>query len=114
MKTITITLDLTAENLEKLKAFLPEQVWPEEITKPTVTIPKEEPVTETKEEPVAKEEPQISKSDIRAAALALSKSGKKDALSEIFKKYGGKKLSDFDNRPDLYGAMMKDLVDANA
>ena len=108
MKTITITLDLTAENLEKLKAFLPEQTWPEEITKPTVTIPKEEPVTETKEEP------QVSKSDIRAAALALSKSGKKDALSEIFKKYGGKKLSDFDNRPDLYGAMMKDLVDANA
>lgn len=111
---ITITMDLTAKNLEKVKALLPaaNETY-EQIS--LFDSPSEAPVEQPKAEdptPEMSEKP-ISKSDIRAVALKLSKAGKQDVLAEIFKKFGCKKLSDFDQRTEDYPALMKELVNAN-
>lgn len=113
---ITITMDLTADNLNKLKALLPnDQIpgqlslfdSPSEVTveQPTETPkPIEAPKTET---------PAITQTDIRAAATKLSKAGKQEELAAIFAKFGGKKLSDFKERPEVYPDLMRELVNAN-
>lgn len=114
---ITITMDLTQENLNKLRALLPETEIPGQMTmfdtpsettvEPTPAAPAPAP-----EEPKAEEKP-ITKTDIRAVALKLSKAGKQKELAEIFGKFGCKKLSDFDDRTDDYPALMKELVSVN-
>lgn len=129
---ITVTMDLTADNLSKLQALLPEvfdspaeaAVEPntKKEPKPKISLPAPEAeqltideVTATPEAPVVEEAPAatISKTDIRAVALKLSKAGKQKELAEIFAKFGAKKLSDFDSRPADYPALMKELVSAN-
>lgn len=115
---ITITMDLTQENLNKLRALLPETEIPGQMTmfdapsenavEPAATVaPAPAP-----EEPKTEEKP-ITKTDIRAVALKLSKAGKQKELAEIFGKFGCKKLSDFDDRTDDYPALMKELVSVN-
>lgn len=117
---ITITMDLTQENLSKLRALLPESDIPGQMTmfdapsettvEPAATeAPAPAPVPEA---PKAEEKP-ITKTDIRAVALKLSKAGKQKELAEVFGKFGCKKLSDFDNRTDDYPALMKELVSVN-
>ncbi len=53
----------------------------------------------------------VSKTDVRAAATVLSKAGKREELSAIFAKFGGKKLSDI--KEEDYPALMKELEAAN-
>lgn len=53
----------------------------------------------------------VSKTDVRAAATVLSKAGKREELSAIFVKFGGKKLSDI--KEEDYPALMKELEAAN-
>ncbi len=108
---ITLTMELTAENLEKLKSLIPaENETYERLS--LFDSPSEAPVEQPKaEDPVPVK--LISKSDIREVALKLSKAGKQDVLAEIFKKFGCKKLSDFDDRTEDYSALMKELVSAN-
>lgn len=53
----------------------------------------------------------VSKTDVRAIATALSKSGKREELSAIFAEFGGKKLSDIKEAD--YPALMERLVAAN-
>lgn len=117
---ITITMDLTQENLNKLRALLPETEIPGQMTmfdtpsetavEPAATVaPAPAPAPE---EPKAEEKP-ITKTDIRAVALKLSKAGKQKELAEVFGKFGCKKLSDFDDRTDDYPALMKELVSVN-
>lgn len=116
---ITITMDLTQENLDKLRALLPDAQIPgqTEFDAPSerTTEPKPEPKPQT-EEPAEKptEDPapaeKVTKTDIRAVALKLSKAGKQKELAAAFAKFGCKKLSDFDARPDDYPALMKELV----
>lgn len=101
---ITITMDLTAENLDKLKSLIPSKEVPGQITFDSLSeIPAEQPNPETVSE-------KITKTDIRAAALKLSKAGKQKELAAAFAKFGGKKLSDFDSRPEEYPNLMKELV----
>lgn len=115
---ITITMDLTQENLNKLRALLPDTELPgqvsmfdapSETTVESTPAPAAAPVPEA---PKAEEKP-ITKTDIRAVALKLSKSGKQKELAEVFGKFGCKKLSDFDNRTDDYPALMRELVSVN-
>jgi hypothetical protein len=112
---ITVTMELTQENLSKLRALLPDTEIPgqvsmfdspsEMICPPTAEAPKTEaPKTEDKP---------ITKTDIRAVALKLSKAGKQKELADIFAKFGCKKLSDFDSRTEDYPALMKELVSVN-
>lgn len=114
---ITITMDLTQENLNKLRALLPETEIPGQMTMfdtPSETTVEPTPAASAPapEEPKAEEKP-ITKTDIRAVALKLSKAGKQKELAEIFGKFGCKKLSDFDDRTDDYPALMKELVSVN-
>lgn len=101
---ITIEMELTAENLEKIKALVEDGG-----AKVQADIPAKE---EVKEDTAPAKE--ITKTDIRAVALQLSKVGKQDVLAEIFKKFGCKKLSDFDKRTEDYPELMRELVKANA
>lgn len=120
---ITVTMELTQENLSKLRALLPDTEIPGQVSmfdspsEKSVEAPKTEaPKTETPapvaEAPKTEDKP-ITKTDIRAVALKLSKAGKQKELADIFAKFGCKKLSDFDSRTEDYPALMKELVSVN-
>lgn len=112
---ITVTMDLTQENLSKLKALLPDTEIPGQVS--MFDSPSEKPVEAPAPAPVAEapktEDKPITKTDIRAVALKLSKAGKQKELADIFAKFGCKKLSDFDDRTEDYPSLMKELVSAN-
>lgn len=114
---ITVTMELTQENLSKLRALLPDAEIPGQVS--MFDSPSEKPVEPTAEAPApATEAPKtedkpITKTDIRAVALKLSKAGKQKELADIFAKFGCKKLSDFDSRTEDYPALMKELVSVN-
>lgn len=126
---ISLTLELTPENLEKLKVFCED----------TKAAPVKKSAAKTKAAPAEKPEPpkakdesgklpfeeapaekpeekapakQISLTDVRAVALKLSKAGKSDLLKEIFAKFDATKLSEVP--ADRYEDLMKELADANA
>jgi hypothetical protein len=127
---ITLTLDLTAENLDKLKVFCQETgAAPAQAekkapaTKAVAKTAKAEPKQEAKEEPATeapkeeapaaeetKEENPLTLTDVRAVALKLSKAGKSDVLKDIFKKFGATKLSEVP--ADKYGELMQELTNA--
>lgn len=107
---ITITMDLTADNLNKLKALLPDEQSPGQLS---MFDSPSETVVEQKDEAPKTEAPAITQTDIRAAATKLSKAGKQEELAAIFAKFGGKKLSDFKERPEVYPDLMRELVNAN-
>lgn len=113
---ITITMDLTQENLNKLRALLPETEIPGQMTMfdtPSETaVEPAATVAPAAEAPKTEDKP-ITKTDIRAVALKLSKAGKQKELADIFAKFGCKKLSDFDDRTEDYPALMKELVSVN-
>lgn len=113
---ITVTMELTQENLSKLRALLPDTEIPGQVSmfdspseKPVAEAPASAPATEA---PKTEDKP-ITKTDIRAVALKLSKAGKQKELADIFAKFGCKKLSDFDSRTEDYPALMKELVSVN-
>ena len=114
---ITVTMELTQENLSKLRALLPDTEIPGQVS--MFDSPSEKPVEPTAEAPAPEaeapktEDKPITKTDIRAVALKLSKAGKQKELADIFAKFGCKKLSDFDNRTEDYPALMKELVSVN-
>lgn len=121
---ITVTMELTQENLSKLRALLPDTEIPGQVSmfdspseKPVESVA-EAPKTEAPASAPATEAPKtedkpITKTDIRAVALKLSKAGKQKELADIFAKFGCKKLSDFDSRTEDYPALMKELVSVN-
>ena len=121
---ITVTMDLTQENLSKLRALLPDTEIPGQVS--MFDSPSEKPVEPVAEAPKTEapapapaveapktEDKPITKTDIRAVALKLSKAGKQKELADIFAKFGCKKLSDFDSRTEDYPALMKELVSVN-
>ena len=107
---ITVTMELTQENLSKLRVLLPDTEIPGQVS--MFDSPSEKPVEPTAEAPKIEDKP-ITKTDIRAVALKLSKAGKQKELADIFAKFGCKKLSDFDSRTEDYPALMKELVSVN-
>lgn len=108
---ITVTMELTQENLSKLRALLPDTEIPGQVS--MFDSPSEKPVEVPKTEAPKTEDKPITKTDIRAVALKLSKAGKQKELADIFAKFGCKKLSDFDSRTEDYPALMKELVSVN-
>lgn len=110
---ITVTMELTQENLSKLRALLPDTEIPGQVS--MFDSPSEKPVetpAPATEAPKTEDKP-ITKTDIRVVALKLSKAGKQKELADIFAKFGCKKLSDFDSRTEDYPALMKELVSVN-
>jgi len=86
----------------------------EKPVEPVAEAPKTEaPASAPKDESPKTEDKPITKTDIRAVALKLSKAGKQKELADIFAKFGCKKLSDFDSRTEDYPALMKELVSVN-
>lgn len=132
MSQLTLTLDLTAENLEKLKAFC-QETGAETVTKKSATKDKEEEpktkdakqaaIKEAKPETAEQEAPEqkpvvkaLTKTDVRAVALKLSKAGMSDTLKTIFAKFGASKLSEISEEyyNDLMDELMAVEVDKNA
>jgi len=112
---ITITVEATPENIEKLKAFCSEEKTPKTAAKKTKTAETKENHKEntpsTAETDAKEESGKLTKSDVRAVALKLSKAGKSDVLQEIFAKFGAEKLSGVPE--DKYPELMRELVSAN-
>lgn len=139
---ITLTFDLTEENLDKLKAFCTDTKATTKVTtkKTAKKQAKEapiaeavEPVTEAIENDtgtwtpgggeqddsvpitspetvteIEKAKEKITKTDVRAVALKISKAGKSDVLREIFSKFGATNLKGI--AEDDYEALMRELV----
>lgn len=130
MNQITITVDLTAENLEILKKLCPVGTNKEpanteakKTAKKTTDKPtsveetggtwtpgggSDEHAETTPPWEEKKPETKVNLTDVRAVALKLSKAGKQDVLKAAFAKFGGKKLSDI--KSEDYGALMKELT----
>lgn len=108
---ITVTMELTQENLSKLRALLPDTEIPGQLS--MFDAPSEKPDKPAEENKPTGEEKPITKTDIRAVALKLSKAGKQKELAAAFAKFGCKKLSDFDSRTEDYPALMRELVSVN-
>lgn len=129
---ITITLDLTPENLEILKLLCtassitaggstpesgPSSSSNTESGKDKKaakkSAAKDKKKAAPKEIPAEPENkaPTISLTDVRAVALKLSKAGKQKQLKEIFAKYGAEKLSDV--AAEYYSDLLVDLEEAN-
>ena len=93
---ITVTMELTQENLSKLRALLPNTEIPGQVSmfdspsEKSVEAPKTEAPAPEAEAPKIEDKP-ITKTDIRAVALKLSKAGKQKELADIFAKFGCKK-----------------------
>lgn len=123
---ITLQLEPTPENLDKLKTFcadtqtvaVPEKAPAKKTATKKTDKPAESPAPE---EPKATAEPAATlvaaedettppptKTDVRAVALKLSKAGKSAVLKEIFAKFGAEKLSDI--KEDQYPELMKELT----
>lgn len=120
---ITLTLDLTAENLDKLKVFCQEtgaapaqaekKAAKAEPAKAEAAKPEPEKKAEpekTADEKKTEEKAALTLTDVRAVALKLSKAGKSDALKEIFAKFGATKLSEVPE--DKYAELMEALANA--
>lgn len=123
MNQITVTVDLTPENLEILKQLCPvEEPAAKEVetskttTRKTAKKTKEAPAEDkpTDEAPAPVEEPAKSYTalDVKAVCLKFSKAGKQDILRAAFAKFGGKKLSDI--KEEDYPALMEELADGGA
>lgn len=141
---ITLTLDLTEDNLDKLKVLCTETKAVVKTTKKTAKkqvkeapiAEAEKPVTEaiengrgtwtpgageqddsvpiTSPETVTeteKSKEKITKTDVRAVALKISKAGKSDTLREIFSKFGATNLKGI--AEEDYEALMRELVVVN-
>lgn len=118
MQQITVTVDMTPENLEILKQLCsagetkkPEAKKPAKKTtdKPdSVEVATDTPKSVEVDTPTEKNEAKVELTDVRAVALKLSKAGKQDVLKAAFAKFGGKKLSDI--KPDDYAALMAELT----
>lgn len=108
---ITVTMELTQENLSKLRALLPNTEIPGQLS--MFDAPSEKPDKPVEEDKPTGEDKPITKTDIRAVALKLSKAGKQKELAAAFAKFGCKKLSDFDSRTEDYPALMRELVSVN-
>lgn len=119
MQQITVTVDMTPENLEILKQLCPTgETKKPEAKKPTKKATEkpasveatdvDAPETVEADAPAEKTETKVELTDVRAVALKLSKAGKQDVLKAAFAKFGGKKLSDI--KPDDYAALMAELT----
>lgn len=125
MQQITVTVDMTPENLEILKQLCPacenkapakpeaKKTAKKTTDKPTSVEATADPsadAPETVETGVSAEktETKVELTDVRAVALKLSKAGKQDVLKAAFAKFGGKKLSDI--KSDDYAALMAELT----
>lgn len=94
-------ITVTYESLDEfLKYHRPEEIPMTPADKPA----KAEPV---KAEAKAEPKESVSKTDLRAVALKLSKAGKSKELREVFAKFGAEKLSDV--KEEDYPQIMEEL-----
>lgn len=115
---LTLNIDMTPENLEKLKVFCEDtKAAPDKkpaakttTSKATKTKAEAKEQESTTEEPKTSETKNITLTDVRAVALKLSKAGRSDLLKEIFAKFGATKLSEVPE--DKYADLMEELTNA--
>lgn len=117
MNTITITVEMTPENLEVLKQLCPQPVEKpaeKKTRKKKTEAPVEAAPAPVEEAPAEAPEPvkTYTAIDVKAVCLKLSKAGKQDLLRAAFAKFGGKKLSDI--KPEDYPALMDELTTGGA
>lgn len=126
MNQITVTVDLTPQNLEILKQLCNPRAGMQLRTGGAQVIPFPVPANVNEEpepefpEPQADAVPQeaekkpaapkIDAKDVKAVCLKMSKAGRANELRAAFAKFGGKKFSDISE--DDYPALMEELQNA--
>lgn len=103
MSTITLTLEATPENLDKIKKILGDDA-PALKEEPKKAAKKKQ--AEKKPEPEA-EAPGITKTDLRNKGLELTKAGKSIEMKAVFEEFGAAKLSEV--KEEDYAAVMEKL-----
>lgn len=127
--TITLNLELTPENLEKLKLFTSDTTAMVQtpITPHTIPNPVPQPAVQTVPPlsqapdfntattlvPSTSVEVPVTKTALKEAATSLLKAGKAEAVQAIFTQFGLSKLSDADSRPEIYKDLLQALECAN-
>lgn len=101
MNTITLTLEATPENLNKIKQILGGETSAPEPKKAAKKKP-----AEKKPEPKATT-PAVTKTDLRNKGLELTKAGKSDEMKAVFEEFGAAKLSEV--KEEDYAAVMEKL-----
>ena len=109
MNTITLTLEATPENLRLIsqlllgEATVDQAVIPQEKPKPAKKKEEPKPVEEKKEEPKSS----VTKSELRAKGIELTKAGKSEDLKDALSEFGASKLSQV--KEEDYADLMKKL-----
>lgn len=110
---VRITIDLPAEKLTDLQAFLAEKPTesvpvpeePDVVAAPSTTKPVKEPEPVAEKpakadsmpvEKPAEPESKVTKSMIRAKGIEITKAGKQDQLEAVFKQFGAANLRAID------------------
>lgn len=94
MNTLTLTLEATPENLRKICDFFGTSEISKDINKADVpdaetTAPEVMPVTQEPET-----EKPVTKAEVRAKAIEITKAGKQAELKAILNDFGASKLSE--------------------
>lgn len=121
---VTVSVDFNEEGLKELKALykamektLSSDEPADERKKPDndIEVVSGRPINEkiNIRGPISDEpaKPAISKTEVRAAALKISKAGKADILRKIFADFGADNLKGIPE--DKYAELMKRLVEVN-
>lgn len=121
MEKVKVTIEIPVTKLADLQRFLSGPIAGEDFGKgyePQMadaapmaarSAEKPEPATEKHGKSSAANEP-VTKSDLRAAGVELTKADKRKELSEIFAKYGAENLRTL--KEEHYAAALKDMKEA--
>ena len=102
MTTIRVTMDVPANKLAALQGFLldaeaPEVIEPAKAKEPEAVpqvIKAEAPRVEEPAPEEPKAEKTVTRADIRALGVKLSKAGRNAELAEVFSRFGVKNIKD--------------------
>lgn len=95
MNTLTLTLEATPENLRRICEFFGEINMKVDIPPAKVTAPAAQPADPTVTEAMAPaEEKVITKAEVRAKAIEITKAGKQAELKQVLSDFGAAKLSE--------------------
>lgn len=121
---ITLAVDFNEDGLKQLKTFykameqavspvtVTASTTPEVVLYKTEAKPVEDKTAKADTPPwIEPSKPVISKTEVRAAALKISKAGKADILRKIFAEFDADNLKGIPE--DKYDELMKRLVEVN-
>ena len=108
MEKVKVTIEIPVERLGALADFL---IGPAQEKRPIkeepVPVPEEPAVVAAPSEPEPDASAKVTKADLRALGVELTKAGKKEDVVKVFAKYGAENLTTLDEK--YFSEAKKDL-----